>query len=511
MQFLFLFPLLAAAVILAKFAYSVLWLPYAIQRHFKAQGVAGPGYRPINGNNAETGRLSAQALSRKPESAAGGIFGHRDVVARVSPFYHEWARTYGKTFLFWFGIRPRLVISRPDDIKQVMLNTSGSFEQARFNPLGKLLFWQGLVGLRGDTWALHRRIISQAFNMERVKEWVPELVACSDKMLEKFEGIRGEREEFEIDAHMEMNDVAADVISKTTLGRSFEEGRRIFALQDQQAHLVAQALTNIYIPGFQFLPTKKNRERARLEKETRESIKALIHRRNERVRGSSRSLIDLLMSPYKNQDGLVEELGVEEVIDECKTFYFAGKETTANLLSFALLMLANHQEWQDKAREEVIRVLGRDKSPVADNLSDLKILNLIIQETLRMYPPAVLLLREATKKVKMGRLEIPTGTEFHVPLIGIHYDSEIWGEDAHEFNPLRFNEPRKHLAHYFPFGMGPRICVGQTLAIVEAKIVLAMIIRNYSFVLSSTYVHAPSHFISLMPQYGAHMVFRKAF
>ncbi|CAL1355892.1 unnamed protein product [Linum trigynum] len=511
MHFL-LFPLFAAAVIIiVKFAYSVIWLPYAIQRHFKAQGLAGPGYRPITGNAAETSRLFARAQSKKLEAAGGGIFGHRDVVARVSPSYYEWARVYGKTFLFWFGVRPRVAISSPEDVKEVMLNTSGSFGEVRFNPLSKLLFGQGLVGLQGETWALHRRIISQAFNMERVKEWVPEIVSCTTKMLEKLEGIRAEREEFEIDAHREMHDVSADVISKTTLGSSFEEGKRIFALQDQQTHLVAQALANVYIPGFRFLPTKKNRERARLEKETRDSIRALIKRRNGRVGGSSRNLIDLLMSPYKNQDGVEEKLGVEEVIDECKTFYFAGKETTANLLSFALLLLANHHEWQDKAREEVTRVIGRGKPLGADNLSDLKILNLIIQETLRMYPPAVLLLREATKKVKLGRLEIPIGTQFYVPLIGIHYDIEVWGEDAHEFNPLRFNEPSKHLAAYFPFGMGHRICVGQNLAIVEAKIVLAMIIRNYSFVLSSTYVHAPFHFISLMPQYGAQLVFRKAF
>lgn len=92
-----------------------------------------------------------------------------DVAQFASPFYHRWSSMYGKTFLYWFGPTPRLAIADPDMIKEVLMNTSGSFMRKPFNPSTKMLFGQGLVGLDGDKWALHRRIVNQAFNMERVK------------------------------------------------------------------------------------------------------------------------------------------------------------------------------------------------------------------------------------------------------------------------------------------------------------------------------------------------------
>nr|QNS30004.1 cytochrome P450 [Nothapodytes nimmoniana] len=500
MQILLFTLILSTLAFLLKFINSVFLVPWRLKRHFNKQGIGGPGYRPIIGNTEVIKQMIAEAES-KPIP-----FGH-DILHRVAPHYFKWSATHGKTFVFWFGNKPRLTLAEPDMIKQLLLQTD-SVDKLDFNPLSKMLFGQGLVGLKGEKWALHRKITVQAFNMKRVKAWVPDIVASTVKMLEQWEQQKGGRDELEREVHSEFHKLSAEIISRTAFGISFEEGKHIFKLQEQQVALTSQSLQNVYIPGFRFLPTKNNRLMQRLEKETRDSVRKVLQT-NNKARENSKDLLSLLMYDNENLGKEEQGLGVEEVIDECKTFYFAGKETTANLLTWTLVLLAFHQDWQSKARNEVIRICKDNALPTAENLNDFKLLDMILSETLRLYPPVVAMSRQTSKAIKLGSLDVPANTQFYVAVAAVHHDTKLWGQDSNVFNPLRFSGPRKHLTSFLPFGLGPRMCVGQNLALVEAKIALAIIIKQFSFGLSPSYFHAPRFALTLQPQFGAHIIFRK--
>ena len=138
---------------------------------------------------------------------------------------------------------------------------------------------------------------------------------------------------------------------------------------------------------------------------------------------------------------------------------------------------------------------------------------MILNEALRLYPPAALLLRRVHKETKLGNLIIPAGVEIALPIILVHHDYELWGENAKQFNPERFSEgiskATKGQVSFVPFGGGPRICVGQNFALIETKMALSLILQNFSFETSSSYAHAPCSVITVKPQFGAHIILHK--
>lgn len=133
-------------------------------------------------------------------------------------------------------------------------------------------------------------------------------------------------------------------------------------------------------------------------------------------------------------------------------------------------------------------------------------MTMVLLETLRLYPPVIFMFRKPITDMQLGRLHLPRGTAIVIPIPILHRDKEVWGDDADEFNPLRFANgvtraakiPHAHLG----FSIGPRSCIGQNFAMLEAKLVMAMILQKFSFALSPKYVHAPADLITLQPKFG---------
>ncbi|KAM0033985.1 putative cytochrome P450 [Helianthus debilis subsp. tardiflorus] len=220
--------------------YKFITIPSKIQHHFRQQGIRGPNYSPITGNSGELQRLLVTA-DDKPLSKLESL-NNDQVLRNVLPHYYFWSKVYGEQFLYWFGNKPRLAVANPDMIKEILLNTRGSFRKARVNPLVKGLFGEGIVYLEGEQWAVHRKITSQAFNMERVKELVPEIVASAKSLLDEIEVKITDENFVELDVYKEFNNLSADIISRTAFGSNFEEGKGIFELQDQLVRIASDAI-----------------------------------------------------------------------------------------------------------------------------------------------------------------------------------------------------------------------------------------------------------------------------
>ncbi|OQU75614.1 hypothetical protein SORBI_3K043800, partial [Sorghum bicolor] len=351
---------------------------------------------------------------------------------------------------------------------------------------------------------------------------LPAFASCCADLVSRWEGLvaaADDGEPCEVDVWPEMQRLTGDVISRVAFGSSYLEGRRIFELQEEQVHLAMLVANKIHIPGYMMLPTRVNRRMKRIAAEIEGILRGMIATRESSLRAGKETSDDLLGLLLEGSGGGGGGMSTDDIIGECKLFYFAGMGTTAVLLTWTMVVLAMHQEWQDRAREEVLRVFGGAcrSVPDYDGLSRLKIVTMVLYEVLRLYMPVSALHRRTYKPMELGGVRYPAGVILTLPLLSIHHDKDVWGPDADEFRPDRFAEGIARAASsggdappaFFPFGWGPRSCIGQTFALLEAKIGLAMILGKFAFELSPSYAHAPVHVALVQPEHGAQVKLRK--
>ncbi|CAO2191123.1 unnamed protein product [Urochloa humidicola] len=486
------------------------WTPRRLDRALRAQGLKGTRYRLFTGDLIENARLNREART-KPLP-----LGCHDIIPRVVPMLHNVVKENGIPSFTWLGPTPRVMIPDPESAREVLSNKFGHFGKEHFGRFGKLL-GDGLSNHEGEKWAKHRRILNPAFHHEKIKRMLPVFATCCIDVINRWEDSMSSEGYSEIDMWPELQNLTGDVISRTAFGSSYLEGMKIFQLQGELAERLIQSFQTIIIPGYWFLPTKNNRRMREINGEIHKILHGIIGKKEKAMKNGETNnddLLGLLLESNMRQSNGNAKLGLttEDVIEECKLFYFAGMETTSVLLTWTLIVLSMHPEWQERAREEVLSHFGRAK-PDFDSLSRLKIVTMILYEVLRLYPPVVLLSRRTYKEMELGGIKYPAGVSLILPIIYIHRDPNIWGNDAGKFNPERFTDgisnATKHQSAFFPFGGGPRICIGQNFALLEAKMALCTILQRFSFELSPSYTHAPYTVITLHPQHGAPIRLKK--
>ncbi|KAL6909757.1 hypothetical protein ACP4OV_001416 [Aristida adscensionis] len=483
------------------------WRPRRLGRALQSQGLRGTAYRSLAGDAPLGERLDREARSRPLP------LGCHDVVPRAMPLFHQTMKQYGKPSITWFGPIPRVTITQPELVREVMSNKLGHFGKLKLGRLQRRLH-NGVGSHEGEKWAKHRRIINPAFHQEKLKRMLPAFAACCTDLMDRWEGLMHTVEEAcEVDVWPEMQNLTGDVISRAAFGSSYLEGRRIFQLQGEQIELTIQTMDKLHIPGYLYLPTRTNRRMKHIAMEIERALRCIIAKRENALRTGETTSDDLLglllesnMEHSRGKGGSDAGITTDDVIGECKLFYFAGMETTSVLLTWTTVVLSMHPEWQDRAREEVLRVFGT-RTPDYDGLSRLRIVTMVLYEVLRLYTPLTALHRRTNKPTELGGIRYPAGVVLTLPLLCVHHDKDVWGPDADKFKPERFADgifrASREAPAFFPFGWGPRICVAQNFALLEAKIGLAMILQRFTFELSPAYSHAPVSVGLLKPEHGA--------
>ncbi|VAI03829.1 unnamed protein product [Triticum turgidum subsp. durum] len=494
---------------------DILWLrPERIRKKLRKQGVRGPRPTLFYGNTQEMKRIRQEAVSAQKQDTS-------NYISTLFPHFLIWRETYGAVEI--------LFVSDPGMVKDMSHCTSSELGKPIYiQKSRKPLFGDGILVSNGDIWAYQRKVIAPEFFMEKIKIMIELIVEASVPPLEAWESMlddAGGSREIDVDGYL--RNFSADVIARACFGSDFTTGEEIFYKLRQLQKAISQQDTLVGLSAvWKVLPTKANREIQKLEQEVRLLIldAAKEHSRESSIsnnddngnncietkhNGFLRSIVNSSRHCPASYNGSAEDY----IVDNCKNIYFAGHETAAVTTTWCLMLLATHPVWQDHARAEALEVCRGCTKLDVDVLRRLKTITMVIQETLRLYPPASLIVREALTDFKLGALDVPRGTIVQTAIAMLHLDKDVWGQDAGEFRPDRFTngaaaacEP-SHM--YLPFGHGPRICAGQNLAMVELKVVLVRLLSKFAFSPSPGYRHAPLFRLTIEPGFGMPLVVTK--
>ncbi|KAM0019665.1 putative secologanin synthase [Helianthus debilis subsp. tardiflorus] len=495
--------------------YNFLWLkPKRTEMFLRNQGLKGNSYKFFLGDFREMVKMVNDAKTKPINQKS-------DAIPRVLPFEHKYLSAYGKNFFTWLGPVPVVHVTEPALVKEVLTN-SYEFQKPRGgDPLFKLLI-VGIASFDTDEWSKHRRIINPAFHAEKLKSMVPAFYKCCAEMINKWDDILKSKSSGEVDIVPYIKRMSCDVISNNAFGSSFKDGQtqRIFDLLAELVDFVVKSKQTVYIPGSSLLPTKRNLRMKEIKRELTAMIRNVVEERITAVKQGEPNKEDLLGILLESNSETIKEhgdeksgLSIDEIIEECQLFYVIGHETTENFIIWSMVLLAQHPEWQTRARDEVVQAFGKKTPDSRDALNRLKTLNMILNEALRLYPPAPIMPRMIYQDTKLGDMTLPAGTIINLHIMLMHHDRDLWGDDVKEFKPERFSEGvskvTKGQTSFIPFSTGPRICLALNSTMLEAKLVLAMTLQHFRFELSPSYSHAPYVYVALEPQFGVPMILHK--
>ena len=412
-------------------------------------------------------------------------------------YFTELAQKYGDVAGMRIGNFRTLFINHPDLIEDVLVNKARLYHKGRILQSNKYLFGEGLLTSEGDFWLRQRRLAQPAFHRERIATYAATMAQYTEEMVATWRG--GE----ERDVHQEMMNLALRIVGKTLFDADVtrdakEVGETLDILLEIAANFGRTVLVPLWVPTPRNLRAKMGVRR--LEKVI---YRIIAERRSGGRDGAGVDRGDLLSTLLQVQDEDGTRMSDRQLRDETITLFLAGHETTANTLSWTWWLLTQNPAVEKRFHEELDGVLG-GRAPTVEDLPKLPYLGHVLTESLRLYPTAWGMARLAAEEHEIAGYPVHPGYGVAFAQWVVHRDAR-WFDAPLEFRPERWeNGLAKQLPRfaYFPFGGGPRQCIGNTFALMEASVVLATVGQKFRFALVAGHKVTPLASITMRPKHG---------
>lgn len=410
-------------------------------------------------------------------------------------FFVNTFKEYGDIYNVNSNLYTIYVTANPEHIQEIMVTNKKDYAKSDDYKILKYSLGNGLLTSEGEFWKKQRRIAQPAFHKESMKKLLDIMIESTQKTVD------GWKQKTQIQLTDEMNFLTLDIVTKCLFGTKLEtDYAKIQKTITVENEYLAERIMKPFKPPF-WVPTSKNRAYRKARSYSSSLILDIIKKRQENP-SQHHDLLSMLMNAEDEETG--ERMSNQQLKDESITIFVAGHETTANALCWTFYLLSQYPKKSAILQEEIDSVLNGN-APDFQSLRALKYTQMVLEEAMRLYPPAWTIVRKVAQDTNMNGYDFKKETRLILDLYMLHRHPEYW-ENPTAFEPERFETEKKKKRHkyaYIPFGAGQRMCIGNNFAMMEMKIVLVLLLQNFHISLAKNAPEVvPEPLITLRPKNG---------